>query len=30
LLHQLIKHPMTDISVKKFEEDGLDLYDIEF
>jgi fructose-6-phosphate aldolase 2 len=30
LLHQLIKHPMTDISVKQFEVDGADLYDIEF
>jgi fructose-6-phosphate aldolase 2 len=30
LLHQLIKHPMTDISVKKFEEDGVSLYDIDF
>lgn len=30
LLHQLIKHPMTDISVAQFEQDGLPLYDIEF
>ncbi len=30
LLYQLIKHPMTDISVKKFEEDGQGLYDIDF
>lgn len=30
LLFQLIKHPMTDISIKQFEIDGADLYDIEF
>ena len=30
LLHQLIKHPMTDISVKQFEADSTGLYDIEF
>ncbi len=30
LLMQLIKHPMTDISVKTFREDGVGLYDIEF
>ena len=30
LLMQLIKHPMTDISVKTFLEDGQDLYDIAF
>ncbi|MBW8325165.1 MAG: fructose-6-phosphate aldolase [Prolixibacteraceae bacterium] len=30
LLHQLIKHPMTDISVKQFELDSEGLYDIEF
>jgi fructose-6-phosphate aldolase 2 len=30
LLHQLIKHPMTDISVKQFELDAEGLYDIEF
>lgn len=30
LLNQLIKHPMTDISVDKFSVDGKDLYDIEF
>lgn len=30
LLHQLIKHPMTDISVKQFELDADGLYDIEF
>ncbi|MCK3685929.1 transaldolase family protein [Maribellus sp. YY47] len=30
LLMQLIKHPMTDISVKTFLEDGQDLYDISF
>ncbi|WP_340111231.1 transaldolase family protein [Maribellus mangrovi] len=30
LLMQLIKHPMTDISVKNFELDGEGLYDIEF
>ena len=30
LLHQLIKHPMTDISVKQFEMDAEGLYDIEF
>ncbi|MBN2165123.1 MAG: fructose-6-phosphate aldolase [Marinilabiliaceae bacterium] len=30
LLMQLIKHPMTDISVKTFTEDGKDLYDVAF
>lgn len=30
LLRQLIKHPMTDISIKQFEIDGGDLYDVEF
>lgn len=30
LLFQLIKHPMTDISVQQFEKDGEGLYDIEF
>ena len=30
LLMQLIKHPMTDISVKTFLEDAVGLYDIEF
>jgi len=30
LLHQLIKHPMTDIGVKQFEIDAIGLYDIEF
>ncbi|WP_163709122.1 transaldolase family protein [Mangrovibacterium lignilyticum] len=30
LLMQLIRHPMTDISVKTFLEDGKDLYDISF
>ena len=30
LLHQLIKHPMTDIGVKQFELDAEGLYDIEF
>lgn len=30
LLMQLIKHPMTDISVDTFTEDGRDLYDVEF
>lgn len=30
LLEQLIRHPMTDISVKTFLEDGKDLYDISF
>lgn len=30
LLMQLIKHPMTDISVKTFLEDGTGLYDVEF
>lgn len=30
LLFQLIKHPMTDISIKQFEADGESLYDIEF
>jgi len=29
LLMQLIKHPMTDISVKTFLEDGRGLYDVE-
>jgi fructose-6-phosphate aldolase 2 len=28
LLHQLVAHPMTDISVKQFEEDGKDLYNL--
>ena len=28
LLFQLVKHPMTDISVRQFEIDGKDLYDI--
>ncbi len=28
LLFQLVKHPMTDISVNQFEEDGKDLYDV--
>lgn len=28
LLYQLIKHPMTDISVAQFEVDGKDLYDV--
>ncbi len=28
LLHQLITHPMTSISVAQFEEDGKELYDI--
>ncbi len=28
LLYQLVKHPMTDISIAQFEEDGKDLYDI--
>ena len=28
LLFQLIKHPMTDISIAQFEEDGKELYDI--
>jgi fructose-6-phosphate aldolase 2 len=28
LLHQLITHPMTDISVTQFEKDGKDLYDL--
>lgn len=28
LLNQLIKHPMTDISVTQFEEDGKELYDV--
>jgi fructose-6-phosphate aldolase 2 len=28
LLIQLVKHPMTDISLAQFEEDGKDLYDI--
>lgn len=28
LLNQLIKHPMTDISITQFEKDGEDLYDI--
>ena len=30
LLHQLIKHPMTDISIRQFESDAEGLYDIEF
>ncbi|MDP4183759.1 MAG: transaldolase family protein [Bacteroidota bacterium] len=30
LLMTLIKHPMTDSSIKTFEEDGQDVYDIEF
>lgn len=30
LLNQLIKHPMTDISIDKFSEDGKELYDIEY
>ncbi len=30
LLMQLIKHPMTDISVSTFQEDGKGLYDISF
>ncbi len=30
LLHQLIKHPMTDIGVKQFEIDAQGLYDIDF
>jgi len=30
LLHQLIKHPMTDIGVKQFEIDAEGLYDIAF
>jgi len=30
LLDQLIKHPMTDISVKQFEIDAKGLYDIDF
>ncbi len=30
LLHQLIKHPMTDIGVRQFEVDSEGLYDIEF
>ena len=30
LLMQLIKHPMTDISVSTFKDDGKDLYDIPF
>ena len=30
LLHQLIKHPMTDIGVKQFEVDSEGRYDIEF
>jgi fructose-6-phosphate aldolase 2 len=30
LLHQLLKHPMTDISVKQFIEDGQDFYDLKF
>jgi fructose-6-phosphate aldolase 2 len=28
LLYQLVAHPMTDISVKQFEVDGKDLYDL--
>jgi fructose-6-phosphate aldolase 2 len=30
LLMQLIRHPMTDISVKTFKEDSEGLYDISF
>ena len=30
LLHQLVKHPMTDIGVKQFELDAEGLYDIDF
>ncbi|MGV8095726.1 MAG: transaldolase family protein [Mangrovibacterium sp.] len=30
LLMQLIRHPMTDISVKNFKEDSEELYDISF
>lgn len=30
LLHQLIKHPMTDIGVKQFEIDAEGLYNIDF
>jgi fructose-6-phosphate aldolase 2 len=30
ILERLRSHPMTDMSVKQFEEDGGDLYDIEF
>jgi fructose-6-phosphate aldolase 2 len=30
LLHQLIKHPMTDIGVVQFEKDSEGFYDIEF
>ncbi|WP_445586765.1 transaldolase family protein [Sunxiuqinia sp. A32] len=30
LLMQMIKHPMTDISVKTFDDDGKDYYDITF
>ncbi len=30
LLHQLIRHPMTDIGVKQFELDAEGLYDIDF
>ena len=30
LLERLRSHPMTDMSVKKFEEDGEDLYDIKY
>ena len=30
LLFQLIKHPMTDISIRQFEADAEDLYDLEF
>lgn len=30
LLHQLIKHPMTDIGVNQFEIDAEGLYDIDF
>lgn len=30
LLHQLVKHPMTDIGVKQFEIDAEGLYDIEY
>jgi hypothetical protein len=28
ILTKLIQHPMTDISVKQFLEDGKDIYDI--
>lgn len=30
LLMQLIKHPMTDISIAQFEKDGEELYDVAF